>query len=62
MVESCSGSVDVGFAALSYGQVAFLGVIQGITELLPISSTAHMRIVPALMGWSDPGSAFSAAM
>jgi len=29
---------------------------------LPISSTAHMRIVPALLGWQDPGSAFSAAM
>ncbi|PMW75561.1 undecaprenyl-diphosphatase, partial [Pseudomonas sp. GW460-12-1-14-LB3] len=39
-----------------------LGIIQGITELLPISSTAHMRIVPALLGWPDPGSAFSAAM
>jgi undecaprenyl-diphosphatase len=43
-------------------QVGFLGVIQGITELLPISSTAHMCIVPALLGWRDPGSAFSAAM
>ncbi|MCE3519612.1 hypothetical protein LXJ58_33205, partial [Escherichia coli] len=31
-------------------------------ELLPISSTAHMRLVPALLGWQDPGSAFSAAM
>jgi undecaprenyl-diphosphatase len=39
-----------------------LGVVQGITELLPISSTAHMRVVPALLGWQDPGSAFSAAM
>jgi undecaprenyl-diphosphatase len=39
-----------------------LGVVQGITELMPISSTAHMRIVPALFGWQDPGSAFSAAM
>jgi undecaprenyl-diphosphatase len=37
-------------------------VVQGITELLPISSTAHMRVVPALLGWQDPGSAFSAAM
>jgi len=37
-------------------------VVQGLTELLPISSTAHMRIVPALLGWQDPGSAFSAAM
>jgi undecaprenyl-diphosphatase len=36
--------------------------VQGITELLPISSTAHMRLVPAVLGWPDPGSAFSAAM
>lgn len=39
-----------------------MGVVQGITELMPISSTAHMRLVPALLGWRDPGSAFSAAM
>jgi undecaprenyl-diphosphatase len=44
------------------GQAAILGVVQGITELLPISSTAHMRLVPLLSGWPDPGSAFSAAM
>lgn len=43
-------------------QIGVLGVIQGITELLPISSTAHMRVVPAVLGWKDPGSAFSAAM
>lgn len=58
----CSGSIDTGFVSLGYYKVAFLGVVQGITELLPISSTAHMRIVPALLGWNDPGSAFSAAM
>ncbi|THD63627.1 undecaprenyl-diphosphate phosphatase [Phenylobacterium sp.] len=57
----CSG-VDVGFVGLGYAKVALLGVIQGITELLPISSTAHMRVVPAFLGWSDPGAAFSAAM
>jgi undecaprenyl-diphosphatase len=59
---SCPNGLDIGFASLSYLQVAFLGVVQGITELLPISSTAHMRIVPAVLGWKDPGSAFSAAM
>jgi undecaprenyl-diphosphatase len=48
--------------ALGYARVAVLGVVQGITELLPISSTAHMRLVPAVLGWQDPGSAFSAAM
>src|SRR5947208_15743257 len=62
MTDTCSGSVDTGFAALGYAKVALLGVVQGISELLPISSTAHMRIVPALLGWQDPGSPFSAIM
>ena len=62
MAEACNGAFDTGFAALTYGKVAFLGLVQGITELLPISSTAHMRIVPAVLGWPDPGAAFSAAM
>ena len=62
MTEACTQGVDTGFVALGYAKVALLGVVQGITELLPISSTAHMRIVPALLGWQDPGSAFSAAM
>src|SRR5215469_4292416 len=62
MVSACTSSIDTGFVALGYAKVAVLGVVQGITELMPISSTAHMRIVPALFGWQDPGSAFSAAL
>jgi undecaprenyl-diphosphatase len=62
MSAACTQGVDTGFVALGYGKVAILGVVQGITELLPISSTAHMRLVPAVLGWPDPGSAFSAAM
>jgi undecaprenyl-diphosphatase len=62
MPSQCLNGLDTGFASLSYAKVAALGVVQGITELLPISSTAHMRVVPALLGWRDPGSAFSAAM
>lgn len=62
MDKACSAGIDVGFVTLGYARVAFLGIIQGLSELLPISSTAHMRIVPALLGWRDPGSAFSAAM
>lgn len=39
-----------------------LGIVQGFTEFLPISSTAHLRIVPALLGWEDPGASFSAVI
>lgn len=39
-----------------------LGIVQGLTEFLPISSTAHIRIVPSLVGWPDPGAAFTAVI
>ncbi len=62
MVAECTNGLDTGFVSLGYAKVMVLGVVQGITELMPISSTAHMRLVPAVLGWRDPGSAFSAAM
>ncbi|CAM5222204.1 Undecaprenyl-diphosphatase OS=Bosea thiooxidans OX=53254 GN=uppP PE=3 SV=1 [Bosea thiooxidans] len=62
MATACSTGLDIGFATLDFGQIIVLGLVQGVTELLPISSTAHMRVVPALLGWPDPGSAFSALM
>ena len=62
MASACTEGLDTGFATLGYAKVGVLGIVQGITELLPISSTAHMRIIPAFLGWQDPGSAFSAAM
>ena len=43
-------------------QAIIYGIIQGLTEFLPISSTAHLRIVPALLGWGDPGAAFTAVI
>src|SRR3989442_7473608 len=43
-------------------QAIVLGVVQGLTEFLPVSSTAHLRIVPALLGWQDPGAAFTAVI
>ena len=39
-----------------------LGIIQGLTEFLPISSSAHLRIFPELFGWGDPGAAFTAVI
>ena len=39
-----------------------LGIVQGLTEFLPVSSTAHVRIVPAIFGWPDPGAPFTAAI
>lgn len=43
-------------------QAVIYGIIQGATEFLPISSTGHLRIVPALLGWGDPGAAFTAVI
>ncbi|WP_408899488.1 undecaprenyl-diphosphate phosphatase [Nocardioides sp. R1-1] len=43
-------------------QAVFLGVLQGLTEFLPISSSAHLRIFPELFGWGDPGAAFTAVI
>jgi undecaprenyl-diphosphatase len=45
---------------LSLLQSIVLGIVQGLTEFLPISSSAHQRIVPAFLGWEDPGAAFTA--
>jgi undecaprenyl-diphosphatase len=36
--------------------------VQGLTEFLPISSSAHLRVIPALLGWQDPGAAYSAVI
>ena len=43
-------------------QAIVLGIVQGLTEFLPISSTGHLRIVPAFLGWDDPGAAFTAVI
>jgi undecaprenyl-diphosphatase len=43
-------------------QAIVLGIVQGLTEFLPVSSTAHLRIVPAFVGWKDPGAAFTAVV
>ena len=45
---------------MSWLEAVVLGLIQGLTEFLPISSTAHLRIASALVGWDDPWVAFTA--
>lgn len=47
---------------MNFLEAAVLGVVQGLTEFLPISSSGHLRIVPALFGWEDPGAAFTAVI
>lgn len=47
---------------LDFVKAVVLGLIQGLTEFLPISSSAHLRIFPELLGWGDPGAAFTAVV
>ncbi|MFY9489185.1 MAG: undecaprenyl-diphosphate phosphatase [Solirubrobacterales bacterium] len=47
---------------MSLFEAIVLGIVQGLTEFLPISSSGHLRIVPAVMGWEDPGAAFTAVI
>jgi undecaprenyl-diphosphatase len=43
-------------------QALVLGIVQGLTEFLPISSSAHLKVVPVVLGWGDPGTAFTAVI
>lgn len=45
---------------MGWFEAVLLGLVQGLTEFVPVSSSAHVRIVAALAGWSDPGAAFTA--
>jgi len=47
---------------VSWFEAIVLGITQGLTEFLPISSTGHLRIVPAFAGWEDPGALFTAVI
>ena len=47
---------------MSIIEVIVLGIVQGLTEFLPISSTAHLAVIPRLLGWPDPGLAYDIAL
>ena len=47
---------------MSWVEAVILGIVQGFTEFLPISSSGHLLIVPYLFGWADPGAAFTAVI
>lgn len=47
---------------MSILEAVILGIVQGLTEFIPISSSAHLRIVPALLGWGDKGAATTAVI
>jgi undecaprenyl-diphosphatase len=47
---------------VSVWQAIVLGIVQGLTEFLPVSSSAHLLVVPWLLGWESPGLAFDAAL
>jgi len=50
------------FPLLSTWHSLVLGLVVGLTEFLPISSSAHLAVVPVLLGWDDPGLALSAVI
>jgi undecaprenyl-diphosphatase len=47
---------------LNLFQAVVVGIVQGLTEFLPVSSTAHIKMVPVVLGWGDPGVAFTAVI
>lgn len=47
---------------MSYLEAIVLALVQGLTEFLPISSSAHLILVPAFLGWEDQGLAFDVAV
>ncbi len=69
---NCTGLIKIASASettltntqaqFNWFQAAILGMVQGLTEFLPISSTAHLKVVPVALGWGDPGVTYTAVI
>lgn len=64
LLTETTAQVDTAepFVQLNLFQSIALGAVQGLTEFLPISSTAHLKVVPVILGWGDPGVTFAAVI
>ncbi|WP_066377025.1 MULTISPECIES: undecaprenyl-diphosphate phosphatase [unclassified Anabaena] len=62
VLSTPTNPVTPGVQQMNILQAIVLGFVQGMTEFLPISSTAHLKVVPVALGWGDPGVAFTAVI
>lgn len=62
VAQSLLSNPIIASEQLTIVQAVILGMIQGLTEFIPISSTAHLKIIPIALGWGDPGLAFTAVI
>ncbi len=53
---------EAGDQSITLIRAIVIGIVQGLTEFLPISSTAHVKVVPVVLGWGDPGVSFTAVI
>ena len=60
--QSLPSNPIIASEQLTIFQAVILGMIQGLTEFVPISSSAHLKIIPVALGWGDPGLAFTAVI
>lgn len=62
LVAQASQAAEPAIGEITMFQAIVIGLVQGLTEFLPISSTAHIKAIPVLLGWGDPGVALTAVM
>jgi hypothetical protein len=60
--RAAGSSITTEVAQMNVWQAIVLGAVQGLTEFLPISSTAHLKVIPVALGWGDPGVGFTAVI